>query len=103
MRHFSEGNQEEIPYDYNILSSKHREGWYVTIGYHLTKKLELLARYDEFDPDKKIKGNNTREYTAGINYYIKGQALKLILNYIFCQNDAKPNSHRILAGFQIAI
>ncbi len=85
------------------LSSKHREGWYVTIGYHITKKLELLARYDEFDNDKRISNNNTREYTAGINYYIKGQALKLILNYIFCQNDAKPNSHRILAGFQIAI
>lgn len=85
------------------LSSKHREGWYVTVGYHITKKLELLARYDEFNPDKKIHNNNTREYTAGINYYIKGQALKLILNYIFCQNDAKPNSHRILAGFQLAI
>lgn len=85
------------------LSSKHRDGWYVTIGYHITKKLELLARYDEFDNDKRISNNNTREYTAGINYYIKGQALKLILNYIFCQNDAKPNSHRILTGFQIAI
>ncbi|MCM1339135.1 MAG: OprO/OprP family phosphate-selective porin [Muribaculaceae bacterium] len=85
------------------LSNKHHQGWYVTLGYHITKKLELLARYDEFDPDKEISNNNTREYTAGINYYIKGQALKLILNYIFCQNDAKPNSHRILTGFQIAI
>lgn len=27
MRHFSEGNQEEVPYDYNILSSKHREDY----------------------------------------------------------------------------
>ncbi len=85
------------------LTSKHRQGWYVTVGYHITKKLELLARYDEFDPDRTIRDNNIREYTAGINYYIKGQALKLILNYIFCQNDAKPDSHRILAGFQIAI
>ena len=25
MKHFSEGNQEEVPYDFNILSSKHRE------------------------------------------------------------------------------
>ena len=25
MKHFSEGNQEEVPYDYNIISSKHRE------------------------------------------------------------------------------
>ena len=66
------------------LCSKHRQGWYVTLGYKITKKLELMARYDEFDPDKSISGNNRREYTTGINYYIKGQALKLVLNYIFC-------------------
>lgn len=85
------------------LTTKRREGWYVTLGYHLTKKLEILARYDEFDPDKTIGKNNQREYTAGINYYIKGQALKLILNYIYCQNQAKADSHRILTGIQIAI
>ena len=27
MKHFSEGNQEEVPYDFNILSSKHREDY----------------------------------------------------------------------------
>lgn len=85
------------------LTTKRRQGWYVTIGYHITKKLEILARYDEFDPDKTINANNQREYTAGINYYIKGQAMKLILNYIYCQNEAKPDSHRILVGTQIAL
>ena len=85
------------------LTNKKRQGWYVTLGYHITKKLEILARYDEFDPDRTISGNNQREYTAGINYYIKGQALKLILNYIYCQNEARPDSHRILVGTQIAL
>lgn len=85
------------------LTTKRAEGWYLTLGYHLTKKLEVLARYDEFDPDRTVADNNQREYTAGVNYYIKGQALKLILNYIFCQNDAKADSHRILAGFQLAL
>lgn len=85
------------------LTTKKRQGWYVTLGYHITKKLEAILRYDEFDPDKKISSNNQREYTAGLNYYIKGQALKLILNYVYCQNDAKPDSHRILIGTQIAI
>ena len=27
MKHFSEWNQEEVPYDFNILSSKHREDY----------------------------------------------------------------------------
>ena len=85
------------------LTTKRRQGWYVTLGYHITKKLELLARYDEFDPDKTISHNNQREYTAGMNYYIKGQALRLILNYIYCQNQVKADSHRILTGFQLAL
>lgn len=85
------------------LTNKKAQGWYVTLGYHLTPKLELLARYDEFDPNKNISNNNQREYSAGINYYIKGQALKLILNYVFCQNDSKSDSHRIVVGTQIAL
>lgn len=85
------------------ITSKKAQGWYITVGYHITKKLEVLARYDEFDPDRTVSDNNQREYTAGINYYIKGQALKLILNYVYCQNDSKPDSHRILVGTQIAI
>jgi hypothetical protein len=85
------------------LTTKRRQGWYVTLGYRITKKLEILARYDEFDPDKTISNNNQREYTAGVNYYIKGQALKLILNYVYCQNQAAKDSHRILVGTQIAL
>lgn len=85
------------------LTSKKRQGWYATFGYHITKKLEAIVRYDEFDPDKTISHNNQREYTAGINYYVKGQALKLILNYVYCQNQSKPDSHRIILGTQIII
>jgi len=85
------------------LTSKKRQGWYVTLGYKITQKLEAILRYDEFDPDKRISNNNQREYTAGINYYIKGQALKIMLNYVFCQNENRPDSHRILIGTQIAL
>lgn len=85
------------------LTKKQRQGWYVTVGYKITKKLEAILRYDDFDPDKNISNNNQREYTAGINYYIKGQALRLFLNYVFCQNQAKQDSHRIIIGTQIII
>lgn len=85
------------------LTDKKRQGWYITLGYFVTKKLELLARYDVFDHDRTASSNIQREYSAGMNYYIKGQALKLIMNYIFCQSDFKPNSHRILIGAQLAI
>lgn len=85
------------------LNSKHRQGWYVALGYKLTKKAEILVKYDEFDPNRSVSNNNRREYTAGFNYYIKGQALKLVLNYIYCQNQVEKNSHRFLVGAQIAL
>ncbi len=85
------------------LTNRSSEGLYVTAAYRLTKKIELLARYDQFDPDKLKANNNQREYTLGTNYYVKGQALKLIFNYIYCQNDAHPDSHRLMLGTQLIL
>jgi hypothetical protein len=85
------------------LTNKHRQGWTVTAYYLINKKLEAIVRYDEFDPDKSIDNNNRREYTAGLSWYIKGQALKLMLNYVFCQNQSAKDSHRIILGAQIAL
>ena len=85
------------------LTDRRSQGLFVTAAYRLTKKLELLARYDQFDPDRAVKNNNQREYTLGANYYIKGQALKLIFNYIYCQNDNRADSHRLMMGTQIVL
>ena len=82
---------------------KHASGFYATLGYMLTKKLQLLARYDEFDPNHEIDNNKSREYSVGLNYFIKGQGLRLIINYVFCQNEAAKDSHRIMLGTQILL
>ena len=47
--------------------------------------------------------NKQREMTLGLNYFNKGQALRLILNYAFCQNDVGNDSHKIMLGAQILI
>ena len=89
------------PVGYSV--DKKASGYYTTLGYRFTPKLQGLLRYDEFDPNKNISGNNIREYSAGMNYFIKGQAVKLIMNYVFCQNKATKDSHRILLGTQIVL
>ena len=85
------------------LTQANSQGLFVTAGYFLTKKLELLARYDHFDPDREISSNNRKEISLGTNYYLKGQALKLIFNYVFCKNDAADDSHRLMMGTQIVL
>ena len=85
------------------LTANHGQGVYTTLSYNLTKKLQLLARYDVFEKDMTKSGRRDTEYTAGLNYYIKGSALKLMLNYVFCQSDYKDNSNRIILGTQIIL
>ncbi len=85
------------------LSNKKASGLYTTLAYHVTPKIQLVARFDTFDPDRDISHNRRNEYTAGVNYYVKGQALKFLINYIFCQNDDRANSHRLFLGTQVLL
>lgn len=85
------------------ISSKKAEGLYTTLGYRITPKVQLVARYDQYRPDLDAVNNMQKEYSAGVNYFLKGQALKLMLNYVFCQNDIKDDSHRIILGTQILL
>ena len=78
-------------------------GLFATVAYRLTPKLEILARYDSYDPNEQIKHNYSREYTAGLTYFLKGQALRLMLNYVYCQRQDARDSHQILLGTQILL
>ena len=90
-------------YNGTYRSTDKAEGFYTTIGYRITQKLHILARYDQFDPNRDIANNKSREYSVGLNYFIKGQALRLILNYVFCDNENTEDSHRIILGTQIVL
>ena len=81
----------------------HARGYYTTLYYDLTKKVQLVARFDDFIPNCKDSSHHTREYSAGMNYFIKGQALKLMLNYVFREDSISGNSHQIIIGTQIVL
>jgi len=87
---------------FNVSENK-AQGFNYTIGWKIIPQVQLIARYDFFDPNRDIAHNNRKEYTAGVNYFIKGQAVKLILNYVYCQNDATPDSHRIIFATQLVL
>lgn len=90
-------------YNGSYVVDKKATGFYGTVGYKIHPRLQIIGRYDQFDPNRDVSGDMRREYTAGINYFIKGQALRLILNYIFCQNQNTEDSHRFLIGTQILL
>ena len=82
------------------LSGNKAEGLYTTLGYRITPKIQIVGRYDQYRPNLDKSDNMQKEYSGGINYFIKGQAVKLMLNYVYCQNESKDDSHRIILGTQ---
>lgn len=90
-------------YNGRNFSTNKATGFYSTVSYRLTKRLHVLARFDQFDPNRDISNDLRREYTAGLNYFIKGQAMRIILNYVFCDNQDREDSHRIILGTQILL
>lgn len=79
------------------------DGFNATASYYLTKKLQLLARYDIFNSDRNLSSHHTSEYTAGLNYFIKGSALKFMLNYVYSHSEFTKDSNKILLGTQIIL
>lgn len=72
------------------------QGLYGTVAYFVHPKVQLLARYDVFQPDRHKRHNNSEEYTFGINYFLKGEQIKLVANYIFKKSDFAQNSNKFL-------
>ncbi len=82
-------------YNGNSCSNKEAGGFHSTIVYDLTKKIQLVGRYDIFDPNEKVAKNNITEYTAGINYLASKQ-LKFLLNYVRQNKQNGPDSNMFL-------
>ena len=68
----------------------------------MTDKLQLVTRYDFFDPDMNRGNDLSVEYSTGINYYLINQNFKLGLNYVIVDKENQPQSNRILFLTQIA-
>ncbi len=90
-------------YNGKKFSTNNAEGFYTTIGYKLTPKLQLVGRYDQFDPNRDISHDLRREYSAGLNYFVIGQGMRILLNYVYCDNQNKQDSHRLILGTQILL
>ena len=84
-------------------SSNQSEGYYSTLAYRVTPRIQALLRYDHFDPNKNKSNDMRTEYTAGINYFIKGQSLKLMLNFVYYTVENGLYGSRIMTGTQFVL
>ncbi len=58
-------------------------GWHATAGFFvIPAKLQAVFRQEQFDPNTAVGGNTIRTSTFGLNYYLKGDDIKLMLDYL---------------------
>ena len=88
----------EFNYDYKNLyfrgeylqgkdGSVNREGWYLQAGYFvLPNKLQLLAKYDVYDPNKSKANDMSTRYILGATFQVNNWA-KIAANYNFCEEE----------------
>lgn len=84
-------------------SSFTAQGFHVTATYFLLpKQLQAVLRHEQFDPNLSCGGDSTENWVAGFNYFIKGDDLKLMVDYVFGRAASLPHDHgRLLTRFQV--
>ena len=92
---FEPGNS--IPF-----SSVTANGYYIQgLYYIIPKKLQAQLKFESFDPNTKVDGNTSDLWTIGLAYYIKGDDLKLVVNYLIGDPDNISGDHnRLLTRVQ---
>ena len=80
------------------------QGGNFTLGYNLTEKLQVLGRYDVFDPDRNKRKDLINQYGVALNYFVIQNRLMFTLDYIYEQNGPNtPNRNLVHFLTQIKI
>ncbi len=103
----------DLSYDMNNLAVRgeyihgkddqvNREGYYIQGGYYfLNKKLEILTKYDFYNPDKAVAKNGSTWIVLGTNFNFNANT-RIQFNYSFKQEEG-PNINNNVASIQAQI
>jgi phosphate-selective porin len=62
-------------------------GWYVQGSYFIIpKKLQGVVKWEALEPDQ-VDNDNIHSITAGLNYYIHGDSIKVMADYVHTWSD----------------
>lgn len=79
------------------------DGWNVAASAEVwPKHLQALVKYETFNPNRSVSSNSSDVWTFGLNYFIKGNDLKLSLNYLLGNPAGALNDQgRLIARMQV--
>jgi phosphate-selective porin OprO and OprP len=75
--------------------------WYVQAGYYVIPKiLQPVVKFETFDPNTSISGNETDTWTLGLNYYIKGDDIKIMVDYTLSDTPNASDEQKLFLRLQ---
>jgi phosphate-selective porin OprO/OprP len=78
------------------------DGWYAQAAFYaIPKKLQLVAKYDTFDPRRQVAGDDTQTMTFGANYLVKGDDIKIQVDYLHTDSTRLPKQNKVIARLQV--
>ena len=99
----------EGEYIHNQTGSSEKQGWHVwgahsfSTGFKFVPELQMLARYEQLDPNMDKAGDRTNRVTLGTNLYIDKKFTKLQINYQINGEETKAtDNNEWLALLQLA-
>ncbi|MBS1532666.1 MAG: hypothetical protein JSU01_20350 [Bacteroidetes bacterium] len=72
-----------------------RDGGYIQAGYFVLPKLQLLAKYDTYDPNKLVATDRSTIWYGGVNY-VFNQWTKFEVNYLNRRQETVQVKNNIL-------
>lgn len=78
------------------------EAWHATAAVRLVPdRLQAVVRREWFDPNSRRAGDVVETWLLGFNYHLKGDDLKLQVNYLLGDNPGAARDGRLLTRVQV--
>lgn len=83
-------------------ASLNSRGYYGTVTYALDSRFQFGARFEGWDPNLDLGDDGEYITTLGVNYKLKGDAAKIMVNYLIrAEQGASIGNNVFLAQFQV--
>ncbi len=78
------------------------EGGYVQASFFvIPKRIQIVVKQETFDPRDDVEKDETDTSTLGVNWYLKGHDLKLMLDYLRVKAGRLESQDKVLARVQV--
>ncbi len=83
-------------------ASEHKDGWYAQAGYFVIPQIQLVAKYDTYDPNKVITTDRSKIYYGGVNF-VFNKWTRLAVDYLYKREETATQVKNNILEAQLQI